>query len=45
MDLVAQIEQVRASHPEVVAELERLADWVAVCIGSDIAALGGKAVD
>ena len=30
------IEAARADHPEVVAELERLQAWCAVCLGEDV---------
>ena len=45
MDLATQIEECRNTFPEVVRELERLERWVRICIGSDIADIGGREVD
>ncbi len=38
-------EKLLAADPEIVAELIRLRVWVQTCIGSDIAAVGGREVD
>jgi hypothetical protein len=39
------IEAARSSCPEVVAELERLQAWVAVCLGADVVAWDGPKVE
>lgn len=39
------IEAARKDHPQVVEELERLRLWVGTCIGADVAAFGGPAVE
>lgn len=39
------IEEARKQFPEIVEEYERLAEWVSVCVGSDIAAKGGRSVN
>ncbi len=38
-------DKLAASHPEVVTELHRLALWVETCLGAELAAVGGGAVD
>lgn len=45
MDPAELIEAAREQHPEVVAELERLQAWVAVCLGDEVVAWGGLTVD
>jgi len=39
------MDDARADHPEVVAELERLQGWVAVCLGAEIVAWQGPEVN
>lgn len=39
------IEKARVDHEEVVAELERLQGWVAVCLGADVVAWNGPKVN
>lgn len=43
-DFSTLLDECRADHPEVVAEFERLREWVATCVGADIAAPGGRSV-
>ena len=38
-------EKLAAAHPDVVAEFERILAWVKVCLGEDVAKLGGLTVD
>lgn len=39
------LEEVRATHPLLVEEFERMRLWVFTCVGADVAALGGPKVD
>lgn len=38
-------QKIQALDADVAAEFQRLWKWVSVCIGDDVAALGGKTVD
>jgi len=44
-DFSVLLDECRADHPEVVAELERLRLWVQACIGSEVAEFGGQSVE
>lgn len=39
------MESARETHPEVVAELERLREWCQVCLGDDVAKWDGIKVN
>jgi hypothetical protein len=39
-----QLAAVQMDYPQVVEEYERLRQWVAVCIGAHVAAVGGPSV-
>lgn len=43
-DFSVLLDECRVDHPDVVTEFERLREWVATCIGSDVAAYGGQTV-
>lgn len=36
-----ELEALREAHPDVVSEFERLRNWCSVCLGEDVARIGG----
>lgn len=40
----AEVDQARELYPDLVEEFERLRQWCAVCLGDDVAKIGGLKV-
>jgi hypothetical protein len=40
----AELEKARVEHPFIAEEYERLQCWCAVCLGEDVAKVGGLTV-